>query len=79
VKGHLKHLAMCAPMLVIAAVLLIGGASAASLLPFIACVGMMWLMMRMMGEGHQHGHGGHRPDESGERRDAGLTGETTRR
>jgi hypothetical protein len=69
---------MCAPMLVIGVVLLINGASVASLLPFIACVGMMWAMMMLM-PGHRHGHGGHRPDESAERQDAGLNVETTRR
>lgn len=77
-KRHLTHLAMCAPMLIIAVVLLANGASIASLLPFIACVGMMALMMMLM-PGHQHGHGGHAPAENPERQDAELNVETTRR
>jgi len=75
-KGHLKHLAMCAPMLVIAVVLLISGASIASLLPFVACVGMMWLMMMLM-PGHQRREG-HAPSEDPERQDARLNVETSR-
>ena len=60
-KGHFKHLAMCSPMFVIAAILLIGGTGVAvALLPVVGCVVMMWLMMRMMGHGgHAHGGEGH--------------------
>jgi hypothetical protein len=78
VKRHLTHLAMCAPMLVIAAVLLINGASVASLLPLLGCVGMMMAMMLLM-PGHQHGHGGHRSAENAEPEGARLNVETTRR
>jgi hypothetical protein len=61
-KDHWKHLAMCSPMLVIAVVLLDGGASViAAIVPLLGCVLMMWLMMRMMSHGHAH-------DQSGTRR-----------
>jgi hypothetical protein len=57
-KQHLKHLAMCAPMIVLGLILLIGGAGAATaLLPVVACIVMMWLMMRMMGHSHDGDHG----------------------
>ena len=60
-KGHLKHLAMCAPMFVFAAVLIAGGVSlAAALVPVVGCVLMMWVMMRMMGHGSDHSHGSDR-------------------
>ena len=57
-KRHLTHMAMCAPMLVIAIVLIIGGAGAlAVLVPVLGCVLMMAVMMRLMGgHGHAHGH-----------------------
>ena len=57
-KGHLTHMVMCAPMLVIAIVLIIGGAGAlAVLVPVLGCVLMMAVMMRLMGgHGHAHGH-----------------------
>jgi hypothetical protein len=54
-KGHAKHLLMCAPMVVVGIVLLAGGAGVGALLPIAACVLMMWVMMSAMG-----GHGGHR-------------------
>jgi hypothetical protein len=54
--GHLKHLAMCAPMLVIAGILIFGGANVgAALLPVAACVVMMAVMMRAMGHGGTRG------------------------
>lgn len=48
-KHHAMHLLMCAPMLVIGAVLLIGGAGLSSLVPVVGCVLMMGMMMQMMG------------------------------
>ncbi len=50
-KNHLKHLAMCAPMLILAAVLLATGSGLAILLPVVACVVMMGLMMGAMSTG----------------------------
>jgi hypothetical protein len=58
VNGHLKHLAMCAPMLVIAVVLLVSGAGVASVVPLLACAAMMVVMMRAMDAGRQHHRGG---------------------
>jgi hypothetical protein len=52
-KSHLKHLLMCAPMLVVGLVLIAGGASIGLLVPLIACVVMMALMMGSMGHGDQ--------------------------
>jgi hypothetical protein len=57
-KHHLKHLAMCAPMIVVGGVLLATGSSVAVLLPVAGCVLMMALMMNAMGAGG--GHGGRR-------------------
>ena len=55
-KGHLKHLAMCAPMLVVAAVLIATGTSVAILVPIVGCVLMMGLMMvAMVGMAGRHG------------------------
>lgn len=54
-KGHLKHLAMCSPMLVIGVVLIIGGAGALGvILPVLGCMLMMGMMMWMMGHGMSH-------------------------
>jgi hypothetical protein len=50
-KSHLMHLLMCAPMLIVGLLLLVGGSGFGSLLPLIACVLMMGLMMSAMG-GH---------------------------
>ena len=44
-KHHAAHLLMCAPMLVVALVLIAGGASIASLVPVIACMLMMGVMI----------------------------------
>jgi hypothetical protein len=41
VKGHLKHLAMCSPMVVLAIVLIATGTGVAVLIPVAACVLMM--------------------------------------
>ena len=51
-KGHRMHVLMCAPMVVVAAVLLFGGAGVASLIPLIGCMLMMAVMMSFMGGGH---------------------------
>jgi hypothetical protein len=53
-KHHLKHLAMCSPMIVIAGVLLATGSSVGVLLPLAACMLMMALMMGAMGAGDRH-------------------------
>ena len=58
-KKHLGHLAMCAPMIVIGAVLLVGGAGFGAVVPLIACVLMMSLMMGGMDHGGDSGHAGH--------------------
>ena len=58
-KGHLKHLLMCSPMIVVGIVLLAGGANVlVAFLPVLGCVLMMGMMMRMMGHGGGHRHGG---------------------
>jgi hypothetical protein len=58
-KGHLKHLAMCSPMFVVAAILIAGGVNAfVAVLPVVGCMLMMGLMMWAMG----HGHSGGRPE-----------------
>lgn len=56
---HLKHLAMCAPMIVLAIVLIATGIGVAALIPVAACVLMMGLMMVAMGvfAGDRGGHG----------------------
>ena len=55
-KGHLKHLAMCSPMLVIGVILIIGGAGALGvILPVLGCVLMMGMMMWMMVGMARHG------------------------
>ena len=51
-KGHLKHLAMCAPMLIVGLVLIAAGASIGILIPLLACTLMMMLMMGGMEGGH---------------------------
>ena len=60
-RGHLMHVLMCAPMIVVAAVLLFGGAGVTSLVPLVGCmlmmVVMMVVMMSLMGGGHGDGRG----------------------
>ena len=56
-RGHLMHVLMCAPMIVVAAVLLFGGAGVASLVPLVGCILMMTVMMSLMGSGHGNGRG----------------------
>lgn len=53
----LKHLAMCAPMVILAAVLLATGSDAAILLPLAACMLMMVVMMSALGQGGRDGDG----------------------
>jgi hypothetical protein len=62
-KGHLKHLLMCSPMILVGFILIAGGANVlVAFLPVLGCVAMMWMMMRMAGGmGHHHG-GRDRPD-----------------
>ena len=55
-KGHLKHLLMCAPMLLVGLVLIAGGASIGLLIPLVACTVMVAWMMGSMGDDHR-GHG----------------------
>jgi hypothetical protein len=57
-RGHLKHLAMCSPMLIVAVILVIGGVGVAALLPVVGCMLMMWVMMRVMPHSHgdRHAH-----------------------
>lgn len=57
-KHHLKHLAMCAPMIVLAAILLATGSGIAILIPLGACMLMMVVMMGGMGKGGEHGGDG---------------------
>lgn len=56
---HLGHLAMCAPMFVIAGVAIAAGASVAFLVPALMCLAMMMMM--------HGGHGGHGPHEHGDK------------
>jgi hypothetical protein len=58
-EGHLKHLAMCAPMLALVGVLLATGTGVAILVPLAACVLMMGLMMAAMGMFASKRDGGH--------------------
>ena len=51
-RHHLKHLAMCAPMIVLAAILLATGSGVAVLIPLGACMLMMAVMMRGMERDH---------------------------
>lgn len=57
-KSHAKHLLMCAPMIVVAAVLLATGSGFGVLLPLLGCMLMMAFMMNAMGGSSGHdGHG----------------------
>ena len=55
-KHHAMHIAMCAPMIVIAAVLLASGRGAGVLVPLAGCMLMMAVMMRGMGASGGQGH-----------------------
>ena len=50
-KRHAMHIAMCAPMLILGAILIATGSSLGILIPLAACVVMMGLMMGAMGKG----------------------------
>jgi len=50
-RDHAGHLLMCAPMLIVAGVLLASGAGIAALVPAAVCVGAMTLMMGAMNHG----------------------------
>lgn len=50
-KSHLKHLAMCSPMIVLALVIAAVTGNFAWLLPAIICVVMMGFMMGAMSGG----------------------------
>jgi hypothetical protein len=57
-RRHLKHLLMCSPMIVAAAVLIATGAvGAAVLFPVAMCVLMMGAMMALMMRGGGHSGG----------------------
>lgn len=62
-KHHAMHLLMCGPMLVVALIAIAAGASVASLLPVVLCMGMMAAMMGGM-------HGGHERDGEPDNRGA---------
>lgn len=59
-KHHLRHLWMCAPMVVVGVILVATGAGWAAVLPVLGCVLMMTLMMGGMAAGmnRHRGHGG---------------------
>ena len=61
-KGHLKHLLMCSPMILVGVILIAGGTNVlVASLPVLGCVLMMGMMMKMMHDGGGHHHGGGRP------------------
>ena len=47
-RQHAFHVAMCAPMLIVAIVLLVSGSAVGVLVPVVGCVLMMGLMMKAM-------------------------------
>jgi hypothetical protein len=53
--SHWMMIACCVPMLLVAGVLLFGGAGLASLAPLLLCVAMMGLMMVGMSRMHRGG------------------------
>ena len=50
-KKHATHLLMCAPMLIVGAVLIATGSGIGVLIPVAGCMLMMWAMMSGM-SGH---------------------------
>lgn len=56
-RRHLKHVVMCAPMIVVGVILLATGSGAGALIPIVVCTLMMVLMMNGMGA-HSHGDRG---------------------
>ena len=59
-KHQLKHVAMCAPMIVVAAVVLATGSGAGILVPLALCMLMMAVMTGGMDHGEGQGGKGHR-------------------
>lgn len=53
-RHHLKHLLMCSPIIILAAVLLATGSGAAILLPVAMCTLMMVAMMGAISGGKGH-------------------------
>lgn len=62
-KRHTMHLAMCAPMVLVAIILIATGSGLAILLPLAGCMLMMSMMM-----GGMHGHHGSREDRGNDQR-----------
>ena len=58
VSHHLKHLAMCAPMILVAAVLLATGSGLRTLVPLAGCMLMMALAMAAAFTSERDGRGG---------------------
>ena len=58
-KKHLGHLAMCAPMIILAAILIATGSGLFILFPLAACMLMMAVMMGGMDHGGHDDHRGH--------------------
>lgn len=54
-KSHLKHLAMCSPMIAVALVIAVATGNFAFLLPAVICVVMMGMMMGSMSGGERGG------------------------
>lgn len=50
-KRHGVHIAMCAPMILVAGILLASGSGVAILIPLAGCMLMMAMMMNAMGQG----------------------------
>lgn len=55
-KHHAMHLLMCAPMILVAIVLIASGSGLGILLPLAACMLMMSMMMGGSHGGHDHGN-----------------------
>ena len=53
-RSHLKHLAMCSPMIVVALVVAVTTGNFAFLLPAVICVVMMGAMMGSMSGGEHN-------------------------
>lgn len=51
---HAKHLLMCAPMIIVAAILLATGSGIAILVPLAGCMLMMAAMITALGQGGGH-------------------------
>ena len=55
---HAKHLLMCAPMIIVAAILLATGSGLGVLFALAGCMVMMAFMMSAMGQAGSHGDHG---------------------